>query len=95
MCCAVLCCALAHSVGKGVKYISDNLGGKLKKRKTTKYDVDLTVSRVVPLADDDELWKKTFKKADMVIEAVPENMDLKHKVIKQAEQVHTSCCGIP
>jgi len=51
----------------------------------TKYDYDSTTSRVVGLTDDSPQWGKQFEKADMVIEAVFENLDLKHAVIKQVE----------
>jgi 3-hydroxyacyl-CoA dehydrogenase, NAD binding domain len=74
-------------VGKGVKYISDNLETAVKRKRSSKYDADLVLSRVVPLDDDGDLWQRHFAKADMVIEAVPENMALKHKVIQQAEKV--------
>jgi 3-hydroxyacyl-CoA dehydrogenase len=72
-------------VSRGEKYISDNLKAKLKKKRMTKYDFDSTTSRVVPLADDTASWGKHFQKADLVIEAVFENIDLKHKVIKQVK----------
>lgn len=34
---------------------------------------------MIPLTDDSDLWKRHFKLAEMVIEAVPEILDLKHK----------------
>jgi enoyl-CoA hydratase/long-chain 3-hydroxyacyl-CoA dehydrogenase len=80
------------STGKGIKYIKDNLNGKLKKRRATKFDVDLAMSHVIPLADDEDLWKRSFKTVDMVIEAVPENLQLKHKVIQQAEEFLPEHC---
>ncbi|KAG5185548.1 Trifunctional enzyme subunit alpha [Tribonema minus] len=82
----------AASVSKGIKYISDNQAAKLKKRRATKFDTDLALSRVVPLADDDTLWQRSFAQADLVIEAVPENLDLKHRVIQQAEQYLPEHC---
>lgn len=72
-------------VSRGEKYISDNLKAKLKKKRMTKYEFDSTTSRVVPLTDDTASWGKHFQKADLVIEAVFENIDLKHKVIKQVK----------
>lgn len=43
-------------------------------------------SRIIPLTDEGELWQRHFGKADMVIEAVPEIMDLKHRwaVLREA-----------
>ena len=78
---------ISHSVGKGVKYVSDNLDKEVTKRRRTKFEADIAISAIVPLPDDDPLWQRHFAKADMVIEAVPENLSLKHKVIQQAEQV--------
>lgn len=45
--------------------------------------MDTLGSRVVPLTDDGDLWKRHFAKADMVIEAVPENLDLKHRCARE------------
>lgn len=44
--------------------------------------MDTVGSRVIPLTDDGDLWKRHFASADMVIEAVPENMDLKHRCVR-------------
>lgn len=41
--------------------------------------MDTVGSRVIPLTDEGDLWKRHFASAEMVIEAVPENLDLKHK----------------
>jgi enoyl-CoA hydratase/long-chain 3-hydroxyacyl-CoA dehydrogenase len=52
----------------------------------TKYAYDTTTSRVVGLTDESANWGKQFGKADMVIEAVFEDLSLKHKVIQQLEE---------
>lgn len=80
------------SVGKGTSYIMDNAAAKFKKKRMTKFEMDTVGSRVIPLTDDGDLWKRHFASADMVIEAVPENMDLKHRVIKQAEEFLPENC---
>lgn len=41
--------------------------------------MDSVGSRVIPLTDEGDLWKRHFSSAEMVIEAVPENLDLKHR----------------
>lgn len=41
--------------------------------------VDSLGSRVVPLTDEGDLWQRHFRNADMVIEAVPEDLGLKHR----------------
>lgn len=73
-------------VSRGEKYVSDNLKGKMKKKRMTKYAYDTTTSRVVGLTDESANWGKQFGKADMVIEAVFEDLSLKHKVIQQLEE---------
>ncbi len=34
---------------------------------------------MIPLTDEGNLWERHFSSAEMVIEAVPENLDLKHR----------------
>ena len=41
--------------------------------------MDTVGSRVIPLTDEGDLWERQFASAEMVIEAVPENLDLKHR----------------
>ena len=36
---------------------------------------------MIPLTDEGDLWKRHFASAEMVIEAVPENLDLKHRYV--------------
>lgn len=43
--------------------------------------MDTLGSRVIPLTDEGDLWKRHFGSAEMVIEAVPENLDLKHRFV--------------
>lgn len=58
----------------------------MKKKQMTKYDRNVADSNVIPLTDESfSSWKKHFKHADMVIEAVPENLELKHKVMSIIE----------
>jgi len=73
-------------VSRGEKYIQDNLEAKLKKKRMSKFDYDTVTSRVFPLSDDSSSWSKHFNKVDLVIEAVFEDIGLKHKVIKQVEE---------
>ena len=43
-------------------------------------------ANLVGLSDNTESWKAHFGKADMVIEAVFEDIDLKHKVVKEVRE---------
>ena len=82
----------AAGVARGEKAIFDSIEGKLKKKRITNYDMALTTSRVVALHDGTASWKKHFGQADMVIEAVFEDLAVKHKVIKEMEEVIPSHC---
>ena len=46
-----------------------------------------TSSRLIPLHDNIQSWKKHFAGADMVIEAVFEELSVKHRVLKEMEEV--------
>ncbi len=58
----------------------------------TRYQHNLNASRVTPLSDDTESWKRHFSGADLVIEAVFENLELKRKIIRQVEEVTPDHC---
>lgn len=70
---------------RGEAQIQKNLDGSVKKKKIRAFDRDVIMSRVVGLADDTPNWRKQFGKADLVIEAVFEDLGLKHKVIRDIE----------
>eukprot|EP01039_Chlorochromonas_danica_P003775 gene3775-4125_t len=75
------------AVSRGEKVIVDELKGKLKKKRITNQEFCATTSRLIPLHDDLESWKKHFSSADLVIEAVFEEISVKHKVLKEMESV--------
>lgn len=75
------------AVSRGEKVIVDELKAKLKKKKMANYQFCDTTSRLVPLHDGVASWKKHFASADMVIEAVFEEISVKHKVLKEMEEV--------
>ena len=74
------------AVARGTSQIEDSLNQKLKRRRMTIFQRDETLSRVTGL-DNDGNWKDHFAKCDLVIEAVLEEMDIKHMVVKQFEEV--------
>ncbi|KAL7548939.1 hypothetical protein ACHAWF_012198 [Thalassiosira exigua] len=80
------------SLGRGIGYMSDNWEKKHKRKRMTKYQYNLNVSRVTPLSDGTESWKRHFAGADLVIEAVFENLDLKRTIIQQVEEVTPDHC---
>jgi len=55
----------------------------LKKKKKTPYERNAVLSRLIPLTNDTASWGRHFSRADLVIEAVFEELSVKHQVIKQ------------
>ncbi len=55
---------------------------QVKKKALSSFDRDRLLSNVVGLTSADANWMKHFSHADVVIEAVPENLALKHKVVR-------------
>jgi len=80
------------SVGRGMSYMVENWDKKLKKKRMTKYQHNMNTSNVTPLTDDDASWTKHFSRADMIIEAVFEDLTLKREIVKQMEQVTPDHC---
>jgi enoyl-CoA hydratase/long-chain 3-hydroxyacyl-CoA dehydrogenase len=75
------------SASRGEKVIVDELKGKLKKKRITNYEFCEKTSRLFPLHDEVASWKQHFAGADLVIEAVFEELSVKHKVLKEMEAV--------
>ena len=71
-----------EGLAKGEAQIKASLDPKVKRRAMTAFDRDTLLSKVVGLTPDNGNWRKHFEKCDMVIEAVPENLDLKHRVVR-------------
>ncbi|KAL7519432.1 hypothetical protein ACHAWX_004192 [Stephanocyclus meneghinianus] len=80
------------SLGRGLSYMTENWEKKHKRKRMTKHQFDINCSRVTPLSDQTESWKRHFASADLVIEAVFENLDLKRKIIQQVEEVTPDHC---
>ena len=77
-----------EGLGKGEDYITGNLDTKVKRRRMAAYDRNVAVSNVVPLHDGPECadaLARHLGTADVVIEAVPEDLGLKHRVIAGVE----------
>ena len=54
----------------------------MKKKSLSTFDRDRLLSNVIGLTSADANWLTHFSHADVVIEAVPENLALKHKVVR-------------
>lgn len=79
-------------VARGQSYVHENWSKKLKKRRMTQYQYNTNVARLTPLTDESPSWERHFSKADMVIEAVFEDMDLKRKIVADMERVTPEHC---
>ena len=79
-------------VSRGEKTINDALQSKLKKKKITNYEYNLLTSNLITLHDNIANWKTHFKQADIVIEAVFEDLNVKHKVLHEMEEVISDYC---
>ncbi|HYA13231.1 MAG TPA: 3-hydroxyacyl-CoA dehydrogenase NAD-binding domain-containing protein, partial [Syntrophales bacterium] len=69
-----------NAVGQGEKAIWKDLDGKVKKKALSPFQRDVTLSRLTGTVDYDG-----FEKADLIIEAVFEDLELKKKIIAEAE----------
>lgn len=80
------------AIGRGQSYINENWEKKVNRKRMSKFQYNINSSNVVPLTDDMESWKKHFGSADMVIEAVFEEINLKRKIVAQCEDVTSDHC---
>jgi len=81
------------AIERGQSYMRDNWDKKLKRKRMTKFKHNLNTSNIVGLADDNHyLVEKHFRNADMVIEAVFEDLDLKKKIVADIENMTPDHC---
>lgn len=76
-----------ESVARGEKVLYDELTQKVKRRIISPFQRDQILSRVAPVVD-----YQRFKSADVVIEAVFEDLDLKQKVLAETENATKDNC---
>lgn len=83
-----------ESVARGISYMEDNWKKKLNRKRMTKFQYNINSTNVVPLTDDTSCvsWEKHFSKADLIIEAVFEDLDLKRKIVSQFENATPEHC---
>ncbi|NWU71910.1 ECHA enzyme, partial [Pterocles burchelli] len=72
---------------RGQQQVFKGLNGKVKKKTLTSFERDSILSNLTGQLD-----YKGFEKADMVIEAVFEDINIKHKVLKEVEAVIPPHC---
>lgn len=72
----------AKGVGHGLKYVHDILDKRVQRKRLTRIERDMTMSRVNGTTE-----YTGFENIPLVIEAVFEDIDLKHRVLKEVEAV--------
>jgi enoyl-CoA hydratase/long-chain 3-hydroxyacyl-CoA dehydrogenase len=79
--------ATAAGLGRGYDQVFDNMNKRTKKRQMTSFERDVILSKMEPSLNYDG-----FKNTDMVIEAVFEDINIKHKVLAEVEAVIPDHC---
>ena len=67
----------------GMNTIKKNLGRSVEKQRISQKDMDDVLGRITPIID----MKKAVENADLVIEAIPEIMDLKKSTFKELDEI--------
>lgn len=78
-----------NGLGRGIGQIQKGLETKIKRKRITALDRDKIMTNLIPTLSYDQ-----FRDADMVIEAVFEDVGIKHRVIKEIEAVVSENCII-
>lgn len=79
-------------VSRGLSYMQDNWGKKKKRKRMTEYQYNINNANVTPLTDDVNSWQKHFGQADLIIEAVFEDLELKKKIVADMESLTGDHC---
>uniref|UniRef100_A0A7S3L3T2 enoyl-CoA hydratase n=1 Tax=Amphora coffeiformis TaxID=265554 RepID=A0A7S3L3T2_9STRA len=81
-----------EAIGRGTSYMNENWKKKVQRKRMTQYQYNLNTSNVTGLTDEMPSWERHFASADMVIEAVFEDLDLKRKIVADMERVTPDHC---
>lgn len=81
-----------EAIARGQDYMEGNWNKKVTRRRMTKYQHNVNRSNVTGLTDEMPSWERHFAGADMVIEAVFEDLTLKKKIVADMERVTPEHC---
>ena len=81
-----------QAVARGQDYMNGNWDKKVSRKRMTDYQRNVNKSSVTPLTDDSLVWKQHFGRADLVIEAVFEDLQLKRDIVATVESVTPDHC---
>ena len=79
---------------RGEQQIEANFRKKVSKKSLSEFDKNVLLSNLVGLTDDMPFWTRHFAKSDLVIEAVFEEIGVKHRVIESMEKIVPPHCII-
>ena len=75
----------AASLARGAAQQAAVLEPRVRKRRLTAFARDVQLSRVTGVSDTDPSWRAHIGRCGIVVEAVPEELELKHRVLRSIE----------
>lgn len=81
-----------EAVNRGTSYMQDNWKKAVSRKRMTQYQYNINSSHVTPLTDTIPSWERHFATADMIIEAVFEDLTLKKKIVADMEKITPEHC---
>ena len=81
-----------EAIGRGESYMRDNWQKKVSRKRMTQYKFNSAMSNVTALTDENPALARHFGHADMIIEAVFEDLGLKKRIVADMESVTPDHC---